>query len=318
MAVVALLGLAIRVGYILVIGPKIVFGADALWYRVQASTLADGIGFVNVGELVGTGRVVPTAAFPPLWPVVLSVVARLGGTSDWSFQLAGALAGTATIVLTAFVGRALAGRAVGLAAAAAVACSPSLIASDGSLMAESWFVALMTLAVLVALRAARSDSVWWWVALGGTLALATLTRSDALFLAPILVGATVLGAPSLTTTRRWVAVGTAMLVLVAGLTPWIVSRSTALDAPILVSSNSGTLLEGANCGRTYSGARTRALGLPVSHPSRSTGRRGEGGCRRPERGSRVRGRAPRAPAPRRRGAGPAALGALRPHRPGAR
>jgi Dolichyl-phosphate-mannose-protein mannosyltransferase len=251
--VVALVGLVVRVGYISVIGPKIVFGADALWYRIQASSLADGLGFVNVGELLRTGRVVPTAAFPPLWPLVLSVVDRLGGTSDWSFQLAGALAGTATIVLTACIGRVLAGRGVGLAAAVVVALSPALIAADGSMMAESLFVMLMTLAVLVSLRAARSASIWWWVALGATLALATLTRSDALFLAPILVGAAALGARSVGTTRRWLAAATAMLVLVVGLAPWIVSRSTALDTPILVSSNSGTLLEGANCARTYSG-----------------------------------------------------------------
>ncbi len=255
---VALLGFALRVGYIAVIGPKIVFGADALWYRIQASTLADGIGFVNVGELVGSGRVVPTAAFPPLWPLMLSVVDRLGGTSDWSFQLAGALAGTATIVLTAYVGRALGGRAIGLAAAAVVAVSPSLIAADGSLMSESLFVALMSLATLVALRATRSDSGWWWASLGVVLALATLTRSDALFLAPILVGASVLGARSLTTPRRWLAAGTALLVFAVALAPWIVSRSTALDTPILVTSNSGTLMEGANCPRTYSGA---GLGL---------------------------------------------------------
>jgi hypothetical protein len=251
--VIAAVGLAVRVSYIEVVMPKVVLGVDAIWYRAQAAMIESGVGYVNINELLAHGRVVPTAHFPPVWPAILAVVSFFGGRSDATFELAGALAGTATIVLTGLIGRRVGGGAVGLVAAAVVALSPGLIAADGSLMSESVFVALMTLAVLVALRAAEADKPLWWAGLGVVLALATLTRSDGLLLAPIVIVATVLGRPVMPLRARLAAVGIAGAAVIAVVTPWVVSRSAALDAPILITSNSGTLLEGANCGSTYAG-----------------------------------------------------------------
>ena len=75
---------------------------------------------------------------------------------------------------------------------------------------------------------------------------------DALLLAPvfILVVAWRTRAPW---TRRLVFAGIACVALVVVVTPWTIRSSRALGEVVLVSSNSGSLLEGANCRSAYQG-----------------------------------------------------------------
>src|SRR5215471_8628520 len=92
-----------------------------------------------------------------------------------------------TIALTGVLGLLLGGRRVGLVAAAIAAFNPMLIAADGSLMSESLYVLLAVGALVVAVLAVRSRSVWWWLLLGVLLGLAVLTRQDAVVFAVLLV-----------------------------------------------------------------------------------------------------------------------------------
>jgi 4-amino-4-deoxy-L-arabinose transferase-like glycosyltransferase len=244
----------VRVAYVLVIMPRVELGADAVWYFLQAGTIADGIGYVDPAAYYERGQVVASASFPPLWPTVLGVgkYLRLLG-SQRSYELVGAVVGTGTVVATGFLGRRVAGEGVGLTAAALAAVCPFLIAADGSLMSDGLFVAAMTLSVLLAYRAASAPGPWPWVLLGAALGTAALTRSDALVLAPVLVVVVALRVPD--ASWRWrVVLGTLSLAVAGGMVAvWAVRNTVAMDEIVIVSNNSGSLLEGANCARTYGG-----------------------------------------------------------------
>lgn len=252
LGLIAVAGLVARVAYVLIVMPHVELGFDSIWYGFQSNTIASGVGFVDVEYYFQRGEVIATASFPPLWPALLAVVNKLGADSERAFELVGAVLGTGTIVLAGFVGRRVAGPAAGLVAAALVAASPALIAADGSLMSESVFVLLMTGAVLVAYMAALRPTVLRWAALGVVLGVAALARSDALLLAPILVGV-VAWRLHASVTRRFALALVALVALAIVLTPWTIRTSNALGEVVLLSSNSGSLLEGANCASTYGG-----------------------------------------------------------------
>jgi Dolichyl-phosphate-mannose-protein mannosyltransferase len=249
---VALVSFGIRLAYSLIPGVRPKPGFDGTWYVLQAGTIADGIGYVDAFRFYSFQGAEPTAHFPPLWPGLLSLVYDLGFGTQTSYRVTGAVVGTIGIVLTAYLGRTLLGDRVGLVAAAIVGVSPFMIAADGSLMAESLFITLVTAAVLVGVKARRSGPIGWFLGLGLLLGLATLTRGDGLVVALFLVPVVAWGSGE-AWPRRVVRAGVAVLLIAMTLTPWAVRNQRELGDPVVLSSNSGTLVAGANCDSTYGG-----------------------------------------------------------------
>ena len=247
------LGLVVRIAYLVVIGRHLTFGLDAIWYELQAGTLGSGKGYVDPSAFYRTGARVPTATFPPLWPGLLAVAKLVGLGSETGYQVVGALVGSVTVALTGLVGRRVAGPRVGLVAAALVAVSPMLVAADGSLMAESLYVALVTAAVLAAYRAVDRPTVARFAVVGLLVGLATLTRSDGAIVVPLLAACTAWRVRPASAGRR-VALGLATLAVAVGvLVPWTVRNAVQLHDTVPLSNNSGNLLVGANCASTYGG-----------------------------------------------------------------
>jgi hypothetical protein len=252
LTIVAAVGLVARIVYMIVVAADIDLGADARWYQLQAGTIAGGHGYVDPDAFHRLGQSEPTANFPPLWPIVLAVFERLGLSGDRAFQMVGTVVGTATVVLTGLLGRRVVDERTGLVAASLVALSPLAIAADGSLMAESLFVALLTAATLLTYRASDRPSAGSFALLGAVLGLAALTRTDALLYAPLLATAAALGVRATSARRMALAtcsVGVALVMLV----PWTIRNVVSFDDPILGSTNAASVIEGANCPSTYSG-----------------------------------------------------------------
>jgi hypothetical protein len=132
---------------------------------------------------------------------------------------------------------------VGLIAAALAAVYPLLIAADGSLRSEPVFALLVTLSLLAALRLRETPSAGRAAALGAVIGLAALTRAEALLLVVLLP----FGLAGLR--RGLISVAACGLVL----SPWLARCWIVFDQPVLISTNVGGLLAGANCGPTYSG-----------------------------------------------------------------
>lgn len=245
LALVAAAGLVVRVAYTVLIERDARPQGDIGFYHVAAALIAEGQGYAAPYEAVFRGTLVPTAEHPPLWPAVLALVDWLGGDGFTPQRLAGCVAGTATVVLVGLVARRIAGPAAGLAAAAIAAAHPLLIGSDGSLMSESLYGALVALMLLLAYRLSERPvgrrALWLGVATGA----AALTRPEALLLLALLL------APSLRRSPRLalIAVASALLVIA----PWTARNWITFDHPVLISTNDSTVLAGANCDLTYHG-----------------------------------------------------------------
>jgi 4-amino-4-deoxy-L-arabinose transferase-like glycosyltransferase len=246
---IALAGLALRLGYVL--GPARDTKGIGDWYFFHwgANLIADGHWFVEPFLNTFEGRLVPSAGHPPLWELLLSGVSFLGGTSYLAHRALGCILGAGTIVLVALLARRIGGDRAGVAAAALAALYPVMIAADGSLMSEGLYTLLIAAALLAALRLRDRPDARSAALLGAAVGLAALTRSEALLLFPLLVLPIALTRPA----GRWRLAAVTVVAAAVVIAPWTARNWAEFGRPVLISTNDGTLLAGANCGLTYHG-----------------------------------------------------------------
>src|SRR3954453_4084838 len=239
------LGLAVRVVYALLAGPDLVLAGDARTFHSLANSIASGHGFVS--ELDG----LTTADHPPLYPLYLSLFSLVGLKSWAAHRVASCLLGAATVGAVGILGRRVGGDRVGLVAAGIAAVYPLLWVNDATVLSESLYGPLIALALIAAYRVIDRPTAGRAAVLGAVVALAALTRSEALGLALLL-------ALPVAWRARWRGLAAAAVAGALVLTPWLVRNWIAFDRPVLISNNSGSLLSGANCDATYHG---RFIGL---------------------------------------------------------
>jgi hypothetical protein len=242
------LGIALRVVHTLAVAPwPPPVLTDELWFNGLAGLLAEGHGFIRPFEFVFQHRVQPTAEHAPLYPVALAGVHVLGGDGPDAHRLLGALLGGGTIAIAGLLGRRLAGDRAGLLAAGIAAVYPILIATDGAMMSETLYVLLVALALLAAYRLVEQPRPGRAVLLGAVCGLAALTRGEALLLLVLLL-VPVARRPGGGRTALVAAVS--MLVVLA---PWTVRNWIVFDRPVLIATDAGSALAGANCAAVYAG-----------------------------------------------------------------
>jgi 4-amino-4-deoxy-L-arabinose transferase-like glycosyltransferase len=232
-------GIALRALYLFTVARHVSGVGDWWFYHWQANDLASGKFFIEPFRLRFTHQEFPSAGHPPLYPAVLSIVSRLGGTSVMWHRAFGLLCGAASIALMGILGRRVGGERLGLAAAGVCAVYPLMVVVDGALMSETLYTPLVIL-VLLAAFARRA------LALGAAIGLAALCRSEALLLLPVLAW------PLLWRSGvSRVALATLGCALV--IAPWTIRNAIALDHLVPISTNDSTVIQGANCAKTYSG-----------------------------------------------------------------
>jgi 4-amino-4-deoxy-L-arabinose transferase-like glycosyltransferase len=124
-----------------------------------------------------------------------------------------------------------------------------MIGADGSLMSEGLYTLLIAAALLAALRLRDRPDARSAALLGGAVALAALTRSEALLLFPLLVLPIALTRPA----GRWRLTAVSLIAAAVLIAPWTARNWAEFGRPVLISTNDGTLLAGANCDLTYHG-----------------------------------------------------------------
>jgi 4-amino-4-deoxy-L-arabinose transferase-like glycosyltransferase len=243
-------GFAIRVVNASVL-PKTPFVSDPAFYHLQANLLAKGHGFDDPFAWLLRGRLVPSAVHPPLFPLVLSIVSRFGGTTLFAHRVAAGGIGVVTIVAVAFLARELAGPVVGMIAALFAAVYPGLWGLEGSLMSESLAVALVAVALVLSIRFMRYPRLRFVVLLAVVIGLASLTRPETIVLLPVLALPLVWRRRTLATRRR--AVFCLVVVVAAGavLAPWLARNLTRFSRPVYFSTNGDEVIAVANCRATY-------------------------------------------------------------------
>lgn len=255
LAGIVALGVLVRIAYLLTWGHDVQGYGDWNFFHWQANAIADGQGFLEPFRLRLGHELRPSAAHPPLYPLLLSGPSVLGLDSVMAHRAAGVLCGGATIALVGLVGRRAGGAALGarlgLAAAAVCALYPLMIAVDGALMSETLFGALIAAMLLAAYRFHERPGTARALVLGALIGLATLTRAEAILFLPFLVLPLAWRAAS----HRW---RTGLLALAACLlviAPWTIRNVAVFDDFVFVSTNDSTVVAGANCERTYYGDR---------------------------------------------------------------
>lgn len=246
-------GLVVRVGYVVTFSDRLQVGLDSAWYQLVSGTIVSGDGFIDPNKFYNHGVSVATAFRPPLYPLFLAGVATTLGNSTRTFQLVGCAVGVVTIVLVGYLGRRVAGNAVGLCAAALAAVYPIFLAVDAAVMSETLYLPLATGCVLAVYRAMERASAPRWALVGALAGAAILTRGDGVVLVVVLVVPAALLGPRVPWQRRLLLAGSALTVAGLVVAPWLLRNNERLGTPTVATLQTGTALAGAYCPDTYDG-----------------------------------------------------------------
>jgi 4-amino-4-deoxy-L-arabinose transferase-like glycosyltransferase len=220
---------------------------DSVYYSEQAKQLVHGTFFRAI--LFENG---PAAEHPPLTSIVLAPVSWGADPVHWQ-RLVTAVCGIVTIWVLAELATRLAGVWAGATAAVIAAVYPNLWLNDGLVMSESVSV-LCVAASLLVLLAVLDEPTWRrLVGLGILLGLGALARSE---LALLFILAVVLVAwrqRDRAGLRRAAAIAGVGILVIA---PWVVFNLVRFDRTVLLTTNDGTTLLGANCPESWYGPGT--------------------------------------------------------------
>lgn len=222
---------------------------DSYWYSGTAVQIARGKGFSDA--YIGG----PTAEHGPLTPIVLAAVSWIHHPIPWQRALMTVI-GIGTVVGIVLLARRLGGWSAAVAAGWIAALYPNFWMNDSLVMSETLAIAMVLVVVWLALDVVeRPQRMWRAVACGAAIGLAGLARSELVVLLPLLA---VVVAVSRSTSggraRRaagdvaCMAVGTIVV-----LAPWVGPNLVRFDHRVLLTTNDGTTLLGANCPDSYHG-----------------------------------------------------------------
>ena len=186
LGLVLLLGLAIRVGYILIFKRHFVASGDAYYYHYGANLLVDGHGFIAPDPFLKHHLTVAAAQHPPGYLLALAVPSALGLRTVLEHQLWSCVLGTATVGVVGFAGKTIAGRRVGLIAAFLAAIYPNVWLNDSLVMSETLILLTTAIVVLVAYKFWQRPRPALAIGLGAAIGAAALTRAESILLVPLL------------------------------------------------------------------------------------------------------------------------------------
>jgi 4-amino-4-deoxy-L-arabinose transferase-like glycosyltransferase len=235
-AAILVFGLALRVAWIALSDARPV-GADTHWYHTVAQGFAEGKGIGNADDLS-----IPTALFPPGYPVALGIAYRVFGHGLWVGQALNVFASLGTIVLIYVIARMEFDKTTAASGALVFAVLPSQAMFPQLLVSEPLFTLMLTAIVGMLLMAHRGppERAAHLLTTAGLLAgAAALVRSQAIVLIPVV---TVWWVAS-HRTRSIAQLTPALLFVVAVaavVLPWTARNWAQMGSPpVLVSSNLG-------------------------------------------------------------------------------
>jgi hypothetical protein len=237
-AMVILLGIALRLGWVLVMPP------------VQLSDFAS---YVHLGrQLAQEGRYIDGAngtllAFRPVgYPLFLSGFFRILGDREWLPALTNLLLFVATALLIVSAAQSFGGKKAALAALSLFALWPSNIFLTGLAASEPLTMFLFTAGLwffaMTETDSSRSDS-WQFAIAAGALAGASALTRPTFILFPLLWAGLLLAEPSRGRLRDLAIASTVMLAVI---TPWTVRNYRVLHAFVPISTNGGSVFYRAN------------------------------------------------------------------------
>ena len=242
--VVVGLALVLRLAYVAGAKHGEELAGDQIYYSAQAHTIADGRWFEDP---FGSGR--PAADHPPLTALVAAPVS-FGDDPVLAQRLLMAVLGAAVVGAIGLLGSRIGGRRTGVIAAVVAAIYANFWMNDGLVMSETLSALCVTGFLLVVYGYLDHPSRRRAALVGLLVGVCTLARAEMLLTVPLVVVPVMFarrfGAP-LAWGERWVRLGAVVGVMVLTLVPWTVYNATRFERPVLISTNDGLALMGANC-----------------------------------------------------------------------
>ncbi len=167
-------------------------------------------------------------------------------------------------MVVGYTGREIGGRRVGLIAAFLLAIYPNVWMTDELALSETIAPALVAGVLFFTYRFWKSPSVPRAVWLGASLGVAMLGRDELALLVVFIFVPIVLLARALTWRRRFVALGTGLLVAGLVVGPWVGYNLSRFDKPVFISSGLGVTLASADCPATFSGEYEGYWSMPCA------------------------------------------------------
>lgn len=240
--------LAWRVGYVIWAIDRIPLGGDASYYHYQANDIANGKWFIDPFQYRYWGRITPSAGHPPVYIMYLAGVTKFIGGSELTHRLASTLLGAGAIFTLGVLGRRVfRSNWAGLMGAGLAAAYAALWINDEMLMSESMYVLTSAIAVLCAYTFWDNPNWKFALLMGGTIAIAALSRAEAAILLLILAVPFALLRREQPWKQRLL---NGFLACVAGgvvMAPWIGYNLTRFDHPVMMSNGVGSVLMVSNC-----------------------------------------------------------------------
>ncbi|MGH9113299.1 MAG: ArnT family glycosyltransferase [Acidimicrobiales bacterium] len=217
---------------------------DAVYYSSQAELLARGKGFVR--PFFGG----PAADHPPLTSLAMTPVVWV--TDSLTAQrLAMAVIGVAVVIACAYLGHLVAGPRAAVIAGVIAAVYPNLWMNDALVMSDTLTALFVALFLIAMYRWRERPSVGTACLVGLAAGLGTLTRAEIPLLVVLVAVPVMLSARSLARADRLRCLAATAVVAGLVLAPWVIPNLVRFDRPVLLSSNDGITLIGANCDNTY-------------------------------------------------------------------
>ena len=251
LAIIATVAFAGRAAYVVMVAQDQTPSYDEVYYRGEASNIADGRGFElpHLAVLaLGSGE------HPPATAVMLVPAEWLSDDNELALRLTVALAGVGVVVLIGLIGREVAGPRAGLVAAGVAAVYPNLWMNDGLLMPEAFATLGTAAAILFTYRLIRQPTWTNAAGAGAGCAIAMLSRAEFALLIPLLVVPATLMVKGLTRPRLVELAAVFVFTAALAVTPWEAYLLSSYERPAFLSYGEGGVLAGANCAPTYSGS----------------------------------------------------------------
>ncbi|MEY2416344.1 MAG: hypothetical protein QOH53_1678, partial [Ilumatobacteraceae bacterium] len=250
---VVTMGFFVRIVALLTVLPERIDNGDPLFYHTTANVLARGRGFLEPLRWRDFETYRPSAFHGPLYPVVLSISSRFGGTSYFDHKMMSILIGTAVVLAAGLLGKRIGGNSVGLAAAAFAAVYPNLWQIDGLLYPEGLMALLVTVTMILAYRWRDRPSLATAGLLGAVIALAALARGEGILLLPLLALPWIMFTRALSRAVRLRHLVVTLVACGAVLAPWMIRNATTFEKFVPLSTNGNEVMVYANCASVYNG-----------------------------------------------------------------
>lgn len=255
MVAAALVGLAVRLVYILLVRRDVLPMGDSFSYDLGSRLLVQGHGFIEPQPFIN-GIAEQSASHPPLYLLYLAIPTSVGLDTPLWHMLWSSLLGVGTVVLVGLIAKQVAGPRAGLVAAFLAAVYPNLWVFDGFILSETMAMFMVALSVLLAYRYLRQPSIWRALALGFACGLAALARAELVLLLPLLVLPCILFMRRTDEAQKLKALGAAGVAAVIAMGPWIGFNLVRFENPVILSTGLEPTMLGANCDATYYGNLT--------------------------------------------------------------